>query len=125
MNTIIKKYNALLIPKVLGYVGFFVMSSFICYAMVYGEFFVEGAVLTDMAWGLVSLVDIYLGLILFSFWVYWREQNLRTGLIWAFCILLLGNLISCLYLLKAAYSAEGNVIAFWLGKERATEKYVI
>ena len=125
MNTIIKKYNTLIVPKVLGYVGFFIMSSFICYAMVYGEFFTEGSVLTSMPWGIVSLVDIYLGLVLFSFWVYWREQNVRSGLLWVISILTLGNLISCLYLLKAAYDAEGSVIAFWLGKERAAGKYVI
>lgn len=125
MNTLIKKYNLLIVPKVLGYVGFFIMSSFICYAMVYGEFFIEGSVLTSMPWGIVSLVDIYLGLILFSFWVYWRERSFGTGVIWVLFILALGNLISCLYLLKAAYDANGNVIAFWLGKERAAEKYVV
>ena len=125
MNTVIKKNNSIIVPKVLGYVGFFIMSSFIFYAIAYGEFFAEGSVLTNMPWGIVSLVDIYLGLILFSSWVYWREQSLRSGSIWVLCILVLGNLISCLYILKAAYDADGNMNAFWLGKERATRNYVI
>lgn len=124
MQTLIKKYNYLLVPKALGYLGFFIMSSFICYAFVYGEFFKEGSVLTSMPWGVVSLADIYTGLFLFSSWVFWREKSIKTSFVWVMLILSLGNVISCLYLLKAAYDAEGNVIAFWLGKQRANEKYV-
>ncbi len=123
MQTLIKKYNYLLVPKTLGYLGFFIMSSFICYAVVYGEFFKEGSVLTSMPWGIVSLVDIYIGLILFSSWVFWREQSIKSRFLWIILIMTLGNVISCLYLLKAAYDAEGNVIAFWLGKERVATKY--
>jgi hypothetical protein len=125
MLTLIKKYNFLLVPKVLGYFGFFIMSSIICYAIVYGDFFAEGSVLTSMPWGIVSLVDIYLGLILFSLWVFWRESNTRHGLLWAFLILALGNVVSCLYLIKAATDAEGNVVSFWIGKERAEGRYVV
>ncbi len=94
------------------------MSSFILYAMVYGDFFIEGPMLTSMPWGIVSLVDIYLGLILFSSWAMWREDDKRIALIWVLSILALGNVVSCLYILKAVYEADGNILFFWLGKEK-------
>ncbi len=125
MATIVKKINLLIVPKILGYLGFFIMSSFIIYAVIYGDFFIEGSLLTVMPWGIVSLVDIYLGLILFSTWVMWRETDKRIASIWALSILALGNVISCLYILKVAYEAEGNIIHFWIGKERTGNKHVI
>lgn len=125
MTAIVKKIQTLLIPKLLGYVGFFIMSSFVIYAMVYGNFSSEGSVLVSMPWGLVSLVDIYLGLIIFSCWVIWREENKSIGCLWALSIMALGNMISCLYILKAAYDAEGNIFRFILGKEKADDKNIV
>ena len=57
---------------VVACIGFVLMSATIIYALLFGDLMVEGPVLADMPWGLVSLVDIYLGLLLFSLWVIWR-----------------------------------------------------
>jgi Protein of unknown function (DUF1475) len=124
MVAIVKKINALIVPNLIGYCGFFIMCSFIFYAMVYGDFFKEGAILTSLPWGVVSLVDIYLGLILFSSWVVWREDDKRIAFIWTILIITLGNVLSCLYVIKAAYEADGNILSFWLGK-KAEDKHVI
>ncbi|MFT5426314.1 MAG: hypothetical protein ACI9ZT_001255 [Gammaproteobacteria bacterium] len=125
MVAIAKKIQFLLVPNLLGYCGFFIMLSLVFYAAVYGDFLKEGSILTQMPWGLVSLVDIYLGLILFSSWVIWREENKRNAIIWALSILALGNMISCLYVLKAAYDSDGHIITFWLGKEKSGNKNVL
>ena len=103
-----KPFNAT-IAKAVGYVGLLIMTAFVVYASIYGDFFQEVNILTDMAWGMVSLVDLYIGLIIFSTWVYWRESNKQTGLAWSIAILLLGNMITCLYLIRIAYQAEGSL----------------
>ena len=95
--------------------GFIVMTGTIFYAISTGDLSVEGPALLEMSWGLVSLVDIYLGLILFSSWVLWREQFSLNGLAWVFFINTLGNMVSCLYVIRAAYLANGNMTRFWLG----------
>jgi uncharacterized protein DUF1475 len=120
----VKKNNFLSVPKILGYCGFFIMSFFIFYAVVFGDFSKESSVLTSMPWGIVSLVDIYLGLILFSCWVIWREQDKRIASVWMLLILALGNVVSCLYILKAAYESDGNILGFWLGKQKVEAKNV-
>lgn len=126
MITLVKNSNTtLLVPKLLGYIGFFIMASFIIYALIFGDLFAEGSMLTTMPWGLVSLVDIYLGLIIFCSWVLWRETHLVSALIWVTTIFVLGNVISCLYILKSAYDAEGSVIRFCLGKERSERMRVL
>ena len=45
--------------------GFVIMAGTILYAVLHGNFRTEGALLLEMSWGLVSLVDIYLGLLIF------------------------------------------------------------
>jgi len=116
MTALVKRNRFTSMPAIIGYGGFLIMLFIICYALVYGDFFIEGPVLVDMAWGMVTLVDLYLGLLLFSFWVIWREENKTSALSWSVLILLLGNMLSCLYILKSFYESEGNMRRFWLGK---------
>ena len=120
MTAVVKKNRFISIPAVIAYGGFLIMLLVVCYALVYGDFFIEGAVLVDMAWGMVTLVDLYLGLLLFSFWVLCREENKTSALSWSVLILLLGNMLSCLYILKSYYEAEGSMKRFWLGKRSNT-----
>lgn len=114
-----KPRGVLWLPASLGYSGFLLMLLAVIFAVVNGNFLQEGALLMEMPWGIVSLVDIYLGLILFSVWVTWREENKLTALTWSVFILLLGNMVSCLYVLKAVSEARGDIIKFWLGRHIA------
>ena len=97
-------------------IGFGIMLVSIVYAVLNGDLSVEGPLLADMPWGRVSLVDIYLGLLLLSFWVLWREKFSFTGVCWAALIITLGNMVSCLYILKSLQQAQWNMNRFWLGK---------
>lgn len=75
-------------------------------AVVEADFWTEVNRITAMQWGKVTVMDLYIGLLLFSGWVYWRENNIRRGLLWSVLILLLGNLMSCLYLLLALHECS-------------------
>ena len=101
--------------------GFIVMTGTIVYALSTGNFWTEGPALLEMSWGLVSLVDTYIGLVLFSCWVLWREQFQLNGFFWVILIIGLGNMISCLYILGACVQANGDMIRFWIGS-KATEE---
>lgn len=125
MSAIIEKNSINLIPKFLGYAGLLITISSVVYAIAYGDFSNEGALLTSIPWGIVSLIDLYLGLILISLWAFYREDNKKTGFIWMVLIIALGNMISCLYLLKAAYEADGSIPEFWLGNNNSGASHVV
>ena len=106
------------LARLLAVSGFVLMTGSILYAVIFGNFFAEGAVLTAMPWGVVSLVDLYLGLLIFCAWVLWRESNIRTALLWSLSILILGNALSCLYLLRALYESKGDMADFFQGPKK-------
>lgn len=116
MIAMLKKTKLVSMPVVIAFGGFLIMLVVVCYALAYGDFFIEGAALIDMTWGIVTLVDLYLGLLLFCFWIMCREENITIALSWSVLILLLGNMLSFLYVLKVFYEAQGSMKIFWLGK---------
>jgi hypothetical protein len=59
----------------------------------------EGGVLLDLAWGRVSLVDIYTGVFVFGAWIVWREGSILRAMPWLVILALLGNFGVAPYLL--------------------------
>ncbi|MBT8447640.1 MAG: DUF1475 family protein [Gammaproteobacteria bacterium] len=83
---------------------------------VYGDGRDELAALTSMPWGVVTLLDLYLGFALFLGWVWHRERHvLRFGL-WAVALCLAGNVAACVYVVLAAVSASRDERMFWHGQ---------
>lgn len=95
--------------------GFSLLFFYILMAVLNGNLSIEGPAIMNMPWGLVTLIDLYLGLTLFSFWVIWREAYRFKGFCWALMVLCLGNMVSCLYILKTYLDVKGNIHKFWLG----------
>ena len=102
--------------KLLAITGTLVMFFTLIYGFIYGDFFGEGGILVSMAWGKVSLIDVYIGFFLFSGWVIFREEKLLTSIFWVFLIMVLGNFITCLYVTMALYNSKEDWNVFWLGK---------
>ena len=69
-NKFSQSYRILL---VLALTGLTIMGYFLYLAVIHGNLASEGPHLVDMPWGFLSLIDIYTGLILISYWVYWRS----------------------------------------------------
>lgn len=44
-----------------------------------------------MPWGVVSLVDLYVGFTIFSLWICYREANKYAAAIWVFFMMTLGR----------------------------------
>jgi len=66
---------------VLAALGLIAMALVLTFAFVKGDFTGEGSTLLSMPWGIVSLVDLYVGFALFSGWIAYREAAWpRAGL---------------------------------------------
>lgn len=53
-------------------------------------------------WGIVTLIDLYLGLIVFAAIVYLLERNALVTAFWAILLALLGNFATLLYVVVRA-----------------------
>lgn len=104
------------IAKGISIVGMIAMTAAIAYGFIVGNFASEGSLLTRMPWGIVSLVDLYTGFILFSLWIFYRERSLPVAILWTIAMMLLGFFTGSLYAFLALQSSDGDWRKFWLGK---------
>ena len=105
----------MVLAKIVAIVGLISMAVALIYGFSAGTFSTDGAALIKMPWGVVSLVDVYVGFLLFSIWVFYRERKLWIALIWVVMIMVLGNFIASLYVLLALILCGGDWKKFWLG----------
>lgn len=63
------------------------------------------------AWGWVTILDVYLGFIVFGGYLCAREGRARHALPWLAGILVLGNVVTAAYLLWALWVARGDFTA--------------
>jgi hypothetical protein len=103
--------------KILAIAGTIIMFLTLAYGFVRGDFYKEGSILISLAWGKVSLIDVYTGFFLFSGWVFFREEKWLVAALWIALILVLGNFITCLYVSLALYKSNKDYKQFWLGKQ--------
>lgn len=104
------------LAKTLTLLGAAAMTGIILYAFIAGDFAAEGAILTSMPWGIVSLVDLYVGFTLFSAWVIYRENSLPVVILWVVAVMTLGALAISLYAFLALRASRGNWQKFFMGK---------
>jgi len=75
-----------------------------------------GRGLLSMPWGIVSLVDVYVGFTLFSGWVVFREPSRLRALLWVILVMVLGSFVAGLYAFLALQASTGDWRRFWLGR---------
>ena len=92
------------------------MGAVLIYGFTVGDFTAEGSQLLSMPWGIVSLVDLYVGFTLFSGWIIFREASLVKTTAWIVAVMVLGFFAASLYALLALRSSSGDWRRFWLGK---------
>jgi hypothetical protein len=102
--------------KVLSLLGIIAMSLVLVYGFTKGDFFIEGSRLLAMPWGIVSLVDLYTGFILFSGWIIFREKSIPRSVVWVILMMVLGFFTASIYTFIAAQTSHGSWRSFWMGK---------
>ncbi len=102
--------------KIISILGVLAMTGVLIYGFTIGDFFGEGSKLFSMPWGIVSLVDLYTGFILFSMWIIYREKSVPVAILWTIAMMTLGFFAGSLYAFLNLQSSNGDWRKFWLGK---------
>lgn len=69
------------------------------YALTEGNIDASGPTLFGSPWGVMTLVDLYAGFALFSIFILIQEKQRKTAIAWIGALLVLGNIVACVYLL--------------------------
>ena len=104
------------IAKFVALLGLLVMTGVLIYGSTVGNFQGEGGILLSMPWGIVSLVDLYVGFTLFSCWIVYRERSFARSIVWVVLMMVLGFFTASLYVLVALQTSGGDWKRFWMGK---------
>jgi hypothetical protein len=96
--------------------GLLAMTGTLIYGFVVGDFGAEGQVLLSMPWGIVSMVDLYVGFTLFSGWIIYREKSPIRSVVWVILMMVLGFFTASLYVLIALQTSDGDWHRFWMGR---------
>jgi hypothetical protein len=104
------------IVKIIALAGLLAMTAILVYGFTVGNFSAEGAKLLAMPWGIVSLVDLYVGFTLFACWIVFREKAWLPSLVWVILMMVLGFWTGALYTFIALQTSGGDWKRFWYGK---------
>jgi len=103
------------LAKIVALLGLLAMTSVLIFGFMYGDFAADGAKLLSNPWGIVSMVDLYVGFILFSGWIIYRENSLPRSIIWVILMMVLGFFTGALYTLIALQTSRGDWRRFFMG----------
>jgi len=107
------------IAKLIALLGLLAMTGVLIYGFTVGDFAGEGKQLLSMPWGIVSLVDLYVGFALFSGWIVYRGKLPVRSVIWVVLVMVLGFWTASLYTLLALQASGGDWRRFWQGHRAA------
>ncbi len=99
----------------IAWIGVLAMSVALYYGFTEGNFFIDGGMILDNPWGIVSMVDLYVGFILFSMWIFFREKNLFSSIIWIIAMMMFGFLTGSLYVAIHLGKSKGDWNKFFMG----------
>lgn len=94
--------------KLIAWLCLLAMTIGLINAFMNGDFFTDGGALLDNPWGVMSLIDLYVGFALFSIWIVYREKSNWKMILWVVNMMIFGFLTGSIYVLKALYEAKGD-----------------
>jgi hypothetical protein len=109
------------LAKAISLLGLLAMTAVLIYAFTFGDFMQDGGELLSNPWGIVSLVDLYVGFILFSGWIIYREDSLIRSIVWVSFMMVLGFFTGALYTYIALQTSRGDWQRFFMGKRLYTK----
>lgn len=104
--------------KTISFMGILAMSAVLVFGFTRGDFFEDGSAILENPWGIVSLVDLYVGFILFSLWIAFRERNVFIAFLWILAMVILGFFAGALYVFVHLVLSKGDVLQFFLGDRK-------
>lgn len=107
------------VAKWIALLGALAQGGILIYGFTQGDFTGAGSFFFHDPWGIVSLVDVYVGFVFFSAWVFFREKKWWVALLWVAAIMILGNFPAGVYAFLALQNSENNWQKFWMGRHYA------
>lgn len=107
------------IAKIISFIGLIAMTIALLNGFINGSFFEDGSVILNNPWGVVSLVDLYVGFILFAIWIAFRENSLLKAVLWIISLMILGFFIGALYVFINLVISKDDWTIFFFGNKRA------
>lgn len=106
----------MIIAKIIAILGALAQGGILIYGFTQGDFGAAGEFFFNDPWGIVSLVDVYVGFIFFCAWIFYREKNVLVSILWSIAIMILGNFPTGIYAFLALQSSGNNWKKFWMGR---------
>ncbi len=100
-------------PRIIGITGAAIMTIALVLSVANGDVSDEGSRLVNMAWGRMTLVDLYVGAALVGAWIAHRERSWPRTIVWWLALIVFGHLASAAYVLAASRSPDWP--SFWSG----------
>jgi hypothetical protein len=101
--------TSMVLVRFLTGLGTLVMAATIVWGFATASFTEEGAALLELAWGRVTLIDIYLAFLLVWGWIAWRERSPVRAVAWLGATVVLGSLALFGYAFLASLRADDPV----------------
>lgn len=105
--------------KIVAWLCLIAMTIGLANGFINGDFFVDGGKLLSNPWGIMSLIDLYVGFTIFAMWIAFREKNILSSIIWIFFLMVLGFFTASLYLIKVFNQSNGSWLNFFLGERKS------
>jgi uncharacterized protein DUF1475 len=108
------------IAKIISGIGAIAMTIALLNGFINGSFFDDGSIILNNPWGIVSLVDLYVGFIIFSMWMYFREEKKLNAILWILSVMVLGFSSVSIYVLIVLFRSNDDWLTFFLGYQKDT-----
>jgi hypothetical protein len=96
---------AIVVIRLVAAVACAMMTSAIVAGFSVASFTEDGGVLLELAWGRVTLIDIYLAFLFGWLWIAWRERSPQRAALWGVATVVTGSVALFAYLLGASLRA--------------------
>ena len=104
------------IAKIITWVGLIAMTVGLLNGFINGDFFSDGQLLFQNPWGVMSLIDLYVGFTLFSLWIYYKEESKLIAILWIILMMVLCFFTGFFYVLVGLYRCNNDWTIFFQGK---------
>lgn len=106
--------------KIITWIGLGAMTFGLLNGFLNGDFIEDGKELLANPWGVMSMIDLYVGFVLFSMWIFYREKSIAKSVVWTILMMILGFFTACVYILIALYKSNDNWDEFFRGNKSMT-----
>lgn len=83
----------------------------LAHGTISGDLTSEGTTILGLAWGRVSLADVYTGVFVLGSWIVWRERSPLRATPWLLLLVVFGNFGIAFYLWRLVRSGVDTATA--------------